>query len=77
MKIKFKEDDQNWNSCIDQVGAEWGRCLLGCNDSLDCDLKCASEYRENMKICPCEVIFDFFADSESDYWIKLYRFMPF
>ena len=57
MYIKVKENNEEWNRCIDSNGVILGRCVYGCGGNSECKDDCVAEFEERQLNCPCEVSF--------------------
>ena len=53
--FKFKEENEEWNRCIDSNGMILGRCVYGCVGNDECKDDCVAEFEERQLDCPCEV----------------------
>lgn len=60
-----KENNQNWYQCIEKYGAGLGLCVYYCAYDDNCISDCVFEYQNQIKNCPCEVLYFFLFD-----WIK-------
>ena len=50
-----KEDDPQWNRCIDANSLTLGRCIHHCDGDQSCENDCVNGFKMKQMDCPCEV----------------------
>ena len=53
--FKDKENNEEWNRCLDSNSLIWGRCIYDCGGNDECKGICVDEFEKNLLNCPCEV----------------------
>ena len=56
--FKDKENNEEWNRCLDSNSLIWGRCIYACGSNAKCTDDCVTKFQEQLMNCPCEVTID-------------------
>ena len=53
--VQDKNQNDDWNECIDGNGMSLGRCVNQCDENADCEQDCLNQFKMKQRSCPCEV----------------------
>ena len=46
--FKDKENNEEWNRCLDSNSLIWGRCIYACGSNAECTDDCVTEFQEQI-----------------------------